>query len=247
MKDLKDSKELIARDLYEMAELLLSYKLVKDAGAIYAASQKVRTTSTRESWKYACNNLTFSINNSISGTIPVGVNYLEVIFNISIEGKYIQEKIYQNPVNALQFDIELHGLNDKSPSLYGAWHLDKHIFQAGDGPNKFIHPEFHFTFGGNKMELMGDVFGDCLIISSPRLAHPPMDAVLGIDFIIQNYVSYETRKHIVQDPRYRQLVYHSHLRLWRPYFSSLFKAWHEFDDLEIDDDVHHKKLLPFLT
>ena len=246
MNDL-NRKESLASDLYEFARLLDKYGLISDGKDLYDASEKIRTSQNKEFWKYDCTKLKFQIDGKVSGTIPTNISYVEIIFSIEIEGVYNLKNIYHNPLNALTFDLELFGLNSDSAYFYAAWHLDKHISKTEDNKCSFHHPEYHFTFGGYKMEEQGDVFGNCLILPSPRISYPPMDAILGIDFILQNYLALPKRRKIMDDSRYKEIIFNSQVRLWKPYYTSITSKWHEFSDISFDQNIHYTKMNPFLN
>lgn len=244
MSDLILSSE-VAYDLNSLADTLVKYSTVKDAKPLYDAASKLYALRSDEQYQYECNNLVFSYDGQISGTIPLGVKYLEIILNIEFGGIVVKDNKFGSPVSNLQFDLELHGMDDNTDQYYCAWHLDKHIKQVDDGPNKYVHPDYHLTFGGNKMEGKGNIFGQCLIVPMPRLAHPPMDAILGIDFIIHNFLPIEQKSSLLLDPAYIQVVRNSHIRLWKPYYCAISSAWLKHDDMEFLSDFNHEVLLPY--
>lgn len=242
-----NKKESLASDLCEFANLLNEYGLILDCKGLYDASEKIRTSQNNSLWKYECTNLNFYIDGAVGGTIPVNISCVEIIFSIKIEGIYNFGETYSNPLNFLAFDLELSGLDSSSSSFYAAWHLDKHIGNVNDNECNFHHPEYHFTFGGNKMEEKGDIFGNCLILPSPRISYPPMDAILGIDFILQNYLALPKRRKVMGDSRYKEIVFNSQIRLWKPYYTSITSKWHEFLDITFNENIHYSKMNPFLN
>lgn len=246
MNDLSNNKNSISADLFDLAMLLDAHSLISDAKSLYEASEKVRNSASDSLWEYECNNLKFSVEGTVAGTIPKNIELLEVIFNINIKGIYFDDKKYSNPLSKLTFDLELEGYDPKPSLFYASWHLDKHIRKAGDNLSAYSHPEYHLTFGGNKMEEKGNVFGDCLILPSPRILHPPMDAILGIDFILQNYFPLESRKDLMADSRYKEIICNSQNRLWKPYFTSISSAWNGFPAITFEADIDYKILNPFL-
>ena len=79
---------------------------------------------------------------------------------------------------------------------------------------------------------------------SPRFAYPPMDAILGVDFILRNYINKDKTKNILNTPEYRLMVTKSQERLWKPYFISISSKWIT-DKLNINDNFNYDKLVPF--
>jgi hypothetical protein len=225
MKDLYNNNEAIALDLSDFAQLLESNGLIQDSKSLYDASEKLRTSKDKSIWQYECNNLKFSVSGSVAGTIPQYIELVDIVFNIFIQGSYTDEKLCKNPLTKLSFDIELEGWDAKPNLFYGSWHLDKHIHVAGNGQSTYIHPEYHLTFGGNRLEAKGDIFGSSLILPSPRISYPPMDAILGIDFILQNYFPLNLISKILDESKYKQIVRNSQNRLWKNYYLSISNAW----------------------
>lgn len=247
MKDQNNYKNSISSDLYKFADLLAAYNLINDPKSIYEASEKVRVSQDQSIWKYKCFNLQFNMEGLIAGTIPMGVSSVDIIFNIEIEGIIVKDDKYYNPINSLKFDIELLGLSETSSDLYASWHLDKHIEEDNNNICNFIHPQFHLTFGGNKMENQGAIFGECLIVPTPRISYPPMDVILGIDFILQNYIRLEKRRKLMDDSLYKEIINNSQLRLWKPYFICIASKWFDFSEIDFDENLQFNKLLPFIN
>lgn len=245
MNDL-NKKESLSSDLYELAILLNKYELMSNCKDLYDAAEKIRTSQNNTSWKYECTNLNFYIDGAIGGTIPVNISYVDIIFSIKIEGIYNCEKTYLNPLNSLAFDLELSGYDCESSIFYAAWHLDKHMGQSDDNECNFNHPEYHFTFGGHKMEEKGDIFGNSLVLPSPRISYPPMDVILGIDFILQNYFTLSKRRKIINDSKYKEIIFNSQVRLWKPYYTSITSKWHEFPEISFNQNIHYTRMNPFL-
>ena len=69
-----------------------------------------------------------------------------------------------------------------------------------------------------------DDFGATLILESPRIAHPPMDAILGIDFVLTNYIK-SSDLGFRQENDYQKLLRGAQERLWMPYARALVFAW----------------------
>ena len=219
--------QIIASDIFDFAELLVSHNLIQDAKSLYDASARLQKSQNPTEWKYECRNLKFSVEGAVAGTIPQQINFVEILFNISTVGIFSNGDICRNPLSELNFDIEIEGfreLEDKIDNYFASWHLDKHI-NGGDIPS-YIHPEYHLTLGGNRLEEKGvDNFGSTLILPSPRISYPPMDVILGIDFVLQNYFPMEKISKLLDESRYKEIVLNSQQRLWKPYYSALSSVW----------------------
>lgn len=218
----ENSKKSISDDLEKLAELLNDHGLCKDTSSLYQASN-LRYDTTNSNWKYYIN-IPITVNTLPSHMRPTEVECLEINFSIQIEGKFLGENVVENPIDDLKFDIAINGLSDKGEHI-ATWHLDKHIGKDGDGKSKFIHPEYHFSFGGNKMWEQNLDYGNILIHPSPRLPHPPMDAILGVDFILQNFIDKDDILRLISTPEYKVIVRNSQRRLWMPYMLAAAKHW----------------------
>ena len=67
--------------------------------------------------------------------------------------------------------------------------------------------------------------GNVLLLPTPRISHPPMDIVLGIDFVLSNFVKAEIYKKIQSNSQYKAAVRKAQEKLWKPYMLSLAHHW----------------------
>lgn len=104
-----------------------------------------------------------------------------------------------------------------------AWHFDRHIGD-GDAPPTEAHPLFHFQHGGHAMKPYADFLGSSLLLPTPRLAFPPMDATLAIDFVLSNF-SGTSWNGLRDEAVYCRLLRDAQLRYWRPYVLRLAEWW----------------------
>lgn len=220
----------IGSDLCTLARLLVQYKVCIDTSSLENAGQSCLHLGEGVTWKYDLDKITFRID-EVGGKIPFGAYDISASLTLKIEGSVpdLGMEII-DPLVSLSFDLEIEGFQDNSKEndldkLYCAWHLDRHIGKKGDNKTKYSHPMYHFTFGGEKMEEKGEIFGDCLILPAPRISYPPMDAILGIDFILQNYLHKDKIDDIISDTEYISIIQRAQQRILRPYFLSLASFW----------------------
>lgn len=240
--------QIIASDIFDFAELLVSHNIIQDAKSLYDASAKLQNSQNTTEWRYECDNLKFSVEGTVAGTIPQQISFVEIFFNISTVGVFSNDDVCRNPLSELNFDIELEGfreLENKIDNYFASWHLDKHI----KSPQcQYIHPEYHLTFGGNKLEEKGvDNFGSTLILPSPRISYPPMDVILGIDFILQNYFPLGEISKLLDDSKYKQIVSNSQERLWKPYYLSLSTKWNTIQNTTFTQGFEYFDLNPHIN
>ena len=131
--------------------------------------------------------------------------------------------VISNPINLKKFDIHLKGRNAiANIDSMASWHLDdqSELSDANDGQSKYLHPVYHFTFGGKLMEgsyLDNWDFGQTLVMRSPRLMHPPMDIILGIDFILTQFIARKYITDLLDKPEYKKIIQAVKQKIWKPY------------------------------
>ncbi len=242
---------MVGSDLNKIADLLLQYDICTDVSSLQVAAMKCHDKDYHEQCKYSVGKLVF-IPDSVGSRIPKESESLSLSFEITIDINAHNPAEICDPLNKLNFDIEIFGCMldeaaDEVRDLYSCWHFDRHIVTTGDGVNKYSHPHYHFTFGGNRMEEKPLDFGASLVLPTPRIAYPPMDAILGIDFIIQNYLNKHRIKDIVNDSDYKEIITRVQEKYWKPYYTSMAHKWSAFEGYVINANYSHSKLLPFLN
>lgn len=107
------------------------------------------------------------------------------------------------------------------------------------------------TFGGNYLKKKiqeGNDFGHMLLLLSPRIPYPPMDLILGIDFVLRNFFKKSQIQGILENSQYQRAVKNSQYRLWRPYMLSLAHYWCGMKNCLgfcIDDGLEYE-IMPYL-
>lgn len=165
----------------------------------------------------------FNLYEKISGTIPSEIDLFSIIFthrchvdhnkNFATQDPFLQKEGYT-------FEVDITGYNSddtKTLPYHLSLHLDKHI-EGGDAPN-VCHPYYHFHFGSNTLASKDS--GELMILSTPRLAHPPMDIFLGVHFILDNFFNKTSNpniKDLMADEDYQLIIQNAQKRLWTPYF-----------------------------
>lgn len=103
-----------------------------------------------------------------------------------------------------------------------SWHFDFDKPQDEQGAHRFVHPLSHLTYGGRQMSTVN--LGDTLLLTSPRICHPPMDPILLIDFILSNYIPKGHYDNIRIESDYKRALQFSQSSYWRPYYESINKS-----------------------
>ncbi|GCC53216.1 hypothetical protein SanaruYs_34590 [Chryseotalea sanaruensis] len=244
-----DRSKEIATDLIRLATVLRTYPVCSDPYPLDAAGNYCLSNSNRPHWSYKVGKISFDAD-LVNGRIPFRCTDIKVSLSIEISGsRDEQNETTINPLNSLQFDIEIEGRvspgEENDPiDLFSSWHLDRHIYSLKDNAPNYSHPLYHLAFGGVKMEPMEKDYGRSIILPAPRIIHPPMDAVLGIDFILQNYKNKHSIKKVIEDSDYRKIVKNSQARLWKPFFESIYSHWNP-SGFNIHNEFSPKMILPF--
>lgn len=165
--------------------------------------------------KGECNvaKLKFNIKDIPRNTKPV-LSILDVLLDVA----YMETKNIDIPISHYCFRITALG-QSQGKVFKSSWHLD---YDNNDGQD-YTHPHFHLTWGGDNIKDLN--LGDVLLLPTPRISYPPMDIVLGIDFVLSNFVKADVYKQIQSDSQYKTAVKNAQEKYWKPYMLSLAHHW----------------------
>ena len=214
-------KEFFCKASAEEGELVDSYQINQLINELNRAEDGEKLTVN-------CENISFKVRASNMDPSPkLKGKTIEVTLSLKYdwmkngsvrEVKSAEEKKDDN-ISIYDCNIQIKGYEEvKNVRRKFAWHLDCEENTQG----KYIHPHFHFHAGGKK--LSGLNTGELLLISSPRIAYPPMDLPLAINFIIHNFVHQEdmgAQYDILNQKYYKWMLGQSVKNVLRPYFNDL--------------------------
>ncbi|OJV51675.1 MAG: hypothetical protein BGO31_00275 [Bacteroidetes bacterium 43-16] len=191
-------------------------------------------------WGYDSGEIIFYFENSPRHTYPVNASNLSLTLTVKVIADYNDFQAICDPYKHLEFNIIINGgLFDKSSQetreLVTSYHLDRHIFKEGDNEPEDCHPIYHLQFGGRKLEKSNRDFGNALILDAPRVAHYPMDIILGVDFILSNFFS-KTWRSLRRDGEYINLVKDYQQYFWKPYAHSSASHWKPYTHHDVNWD-----------
>lgn len=209
-----------ATELRQMASILEAEGVCFDVDPISSASGSCRISKPygESSWGYDIAKQVFRIENQ-RHTIPNDLFDISLELSLSVKGMCHNDNDFSNTLSELAVDFVIHGRNTTKQQFVNSWHLDKHI--PGEENPQYAHPEFHFQHGGNLMR--GD-YGSAIIFESPRIAHPPMDGILAVDFVISNFLGVY-RGQLKDNNEYQNLLRSAQARLWQPYALTTASHW----------------------
>jgi hypothetical protein len=208
-------------ELLRLAYVLETRNLIRDSQPLKSAaalSVKRDVRNGEEFWGYNFEGLEFTHfdDESFRHSRPENSVISSLELGMSLSGPCLDDDVPDNPFSNLSGDIVVNGLTaDGEKILKCAWHLDKHIRDKKSAEPALAHPEYHFQHGGKNIRLLAD-YGLHQILESPRIAHPPLDAILFVDFVLSNYCGSEWKK-LRLDSTYKELVASSQERFWAPY------------------------------
>lgn len=229
-------KGAVGSALNIIAGLLKKEKICADIKPLADAVKNLNTKNdSANMWGYNLQKLIFNNLEAPRGTEPSNVGTLTVTLSVEIHEKDLDATDVSNPIIVnkvtngvekkynLSIEVSGHVKDDSGTNkVLSYWHLD---FDSNN-ENEYVHPDFHLTFGGKNMSKIK--LGNVLLLPAPRLPHPPMDAILGIDFIISHFIKKDKSYKILNDPQYKKAVKSSQERLWKPYMLALANHWCNF-------------------
>ena len=169
-----------------------------------------------------------------SHTMPEGVKNITISLSVddTISIRRFNSQRVEDPFLKLDnFNITLN-YND---THYSSWHLDRHIMDRNEGDGDNLHPLYHMTYGGHYMESKQvegeDVYGKSLIVRAPRLMHPPLELILGLDFIFRHYIPRKSLP-LLDHPSYIRIVELVKKDIWFPFALALTKNYCENIDID---------------
>ncbi|MDO8268662.1 MAG: hypothetical protein Q7T32_12645 [Moraxellaceae bacterium] len=209
----------LSNELMELARLLGEQRsgVVVDPGALWGLANSVRINAGAARWEYQISNLQFKVDVP-QNTRPVNCGtHLLVTVDLFAAGHLDHE--VEDPLTALVLEIQVSTL---SRSHICTWHFDRHI-EGGDEPEE-AHPLYHFQFGGHSMNEISGLLGKTLLLPTPRLAFPPMNAILALDFVLSNFAG-SFWKSLRDNANYERLLRESQIKYWQPYLQKLAGWW----------------------
>ncbi len=184
-------------------------------------------------WNYKIDKIVFKLNSDIpKKKLPISASDLKLIISIEVSGD--TNKVEEiDPFQTLAFNFTIKGdfICDKTDTVKKAlttFHLDRHIYNNDDNEPIEPHPFYHLQFGGKNLidEYGGKIdTGELLVLETPRIAHHPMETILGLDYLISNFYP-KVRKGLMNgNQEYRRLIQKYQEKIIKPYFLSISSNW----------------------
>lgn len=255
------NRRKLAADLQKLANVLYEYFPTADISSIQTAITQLkdnqsipqipREASNSNFWGYSLNSLIFKFDKSPEYIFPAGCKDIKMTLDIKVIGNCNDLGTLNDPFKLLEFNCVIEGTkftNKVGKQLTTSYHLDRHVLGEGDGEPEFPHPIYHFQFGGRKLMQREELeTGDLLILDSPRIGHYPMEAILGIDFILSNFFPKRWRIMRSESPEYINLVEEYQELILKPYVHTHARKWQYSQDLIVNNPIwNHAMICPQL-
>jgi hypothetical protein len=204
-----------SKDLSEFIKLIEDYAVPVEVAQLRKLEGQLRGAS---SLKIDIDDIVININKKISGTKPPGVTKIAIYFSHKLTCDPTKDCSKNDPVTSnYYFFFQINGYGIREQEYTNCWRLDQDIVSA---TSKYTHPYYHFQAGGDELQYLET--GDLLLLSAPRLPHPPMDLFLGMHFLLSNYLStkdYPSVKTLFESYEYQQIIVRAQQRMWESYFN----------------------------
>lgn len=191
------------------------------------------------SWGYELKNVVLKIpkKSKTKGIFPQGAIVETITFSAKIIGNYIEEAYAEDPFSHVELNIIAKGKRLDGSDMIACWHFDKHLkSKNGDKTPTDVHPIYHFQFAGKKLKLPNDDYGEHLVLDTPRIMHLPLDAILGFDFVLSNFLG--GRRNMLKTNRsYVNCLKEVQKQFWRPYIHSIANKWDSYSTNNYKWDV----------
>lgn len=203
--------------------------------------KKTLSKAKDKSYSYSFSTINIIIPKSMlpNHSIPSKLANVEIVLSIKEEIiiKCKTDKLIEDPFCKLEkFNIVLYCPQKHYTS---SWHLDRHVAKQDDNSPQSLHPLYHLTFGGHHMENIQnddtDEFGRTLILRAPRIMHPPMELILGIDFIFNHYIP-KKELDLLTDPSYVFIINELKKYFWLPFSLAIAKNY--CDNIDVDNNSY---------
>lgn len=219
-----------ATELRNLAQILQRKGIVGDPGPLFSAATDCHRDRGNY-WGYSLEGLVFRSLGQLK-TVPYPINDLSLKLTIDIRG-VCSDNVDSDPFEEYNFQLVIFGSYKKqgdhaTQKVTNSWHLDRHVPTSTENEPRFLHPHYHLQFGGHvlKETVNEDVqfSGQVLLIDSPRIPFPPLDALLGIDFVLTNFINSGDIRFREQGDYANQLK-RMQERLWKSYTIALASRW----------------------
>lgn len=209
-------------ELQRLATALRHSQLSCDlSGFHYSVSDSMDSHSGEDTWGYCTTEVIFKGPDQPSDMVPKGASLSKVALSVKLEGTCNRDE-QEDPLNDLGVNLKLIADSKDGRKLKLFWYMDRSD-SGGSEVNTPVHPRYHFQFGGSRAKNLET--GEIMMPSVPRIAHPPLDFCLAVDFVLSNFFKEEWIELRQEGDHYYGIVKDSQRRFWKPYASASRRGW----------------------
>lgn len=208
--------------LKRLAVALRRSQLSCDLDELDSALSDVREPpSGADSWGYSIEEVIFKQPDDPSEVVPEEATLSKIALGVTLEGK-CKEDGQEDPLNDLGVNLKLIADGGEGKKLKSFWYMDRSESEE-DKIEIPVHPRYHFQFGGIRAK--GINTGEVILSSIPRIAHPPLDFCLSVDFVLSNFFKEEWVRLRTEDDQYYGIIREAQRLFWKPYACASKRGW----------------------
>lgn len=202
---------LFSKDYCELSSLKTAAKTLET---------QANGTTTLDEWGYKIENLILPVGD-VRNTEPAGI-VVRVNMGCECRSKVADYNKTCDPFTVYSFHLHVYGDYQGMTYSWGM-HLEK---DTSNKPTEW-HPQYHLHCFDGRNEMKHalkdtDQKRGMLYLNVPRLAHYPLDIVLGIGFCLMNFHTKDVfTKLYQQDREFPRLYQASQERVLEPYFNAI--------------------------
>jgi hypothetical protein len=225
----------VASDLRNFSDVLARFDIFVDV------SKAINTL--KEDLTYHISESSFSIEGKTMRHLrPEGIKKLTITVSsiCKVLADTWDSKELDNRFETLGFTVKLYS----EGNCQTGFHID--LTQPHELESIFPHPTYHLQFAP-AMDFEDDFDYQMLLTAdAPRIPHPPVDFILGLDYILHNFDP-KKRDKLIQDGTYSNLITKYQEKIWKPYYQQIASHW-EGTNTQFDNNNlwHPQNLLPHL-
>ncbi len=211
----------ITNDLLSLSQVLQKHSsaVVLNADVLKSSANQCSRQTSNSEWNYEVAGLQFRVKTPQNVLPAQSGGWLLVDIDLDVSG--VLNDAPGDCFTKLVLNICVQTENHESIC---SWHFDRHITEDDAEESEEAHPLYHFQHGGHAMKGIADTLGKVLLLPTPRLPFPPMDAVLAIDFLLSSFAGAHW-KELRNEYTYLHLLKGAQRRHWKPYLELLASWW----------------------
>jgi hypothetical protein len=199
-------------------------------------------------WEYEISDMQISISNltSLRHLKPNKIENLTISLSVLCKAHcntWQKDTFDSNPFVEASMNVLIYGYKER---LYfqSGFHFD--LCKPNELSSEFIHPSYHLQYSPDVDSIENEFeHGSIILMDSPRIVHPPLDFILGFDYILANFAP-QQHQILLKDGDYNILINKYQEKIWRPYYKRLSDFWDSREEKQEDDLWHPQNLLPHL-